>query len=142
MQDSLTTRSAELQNAQGDVATLRAQKDLAIAIAAKGGNLRFLVPALQNEVKAVKQDDGTFRTVVVGPDGQPRQRTDANGQVSPMGVEDLVGEKQNDKEFGALFPAAKDGAGGNTEPVNGANGAPERSDMDLIREGVKELGLE
>ena len=122
LQDSLTSRTADLQNAHGEVARLQARGTLAMAVAAAGGNGRFLVPALEGEIQAQKQDDGTYRVVVVGADGQPRQATDANGVVTPMTVDALVAEKKTDKDFGALFPAAKDGAGGNTEPVNGANG--------------------
>lgn len=140
LQDSLTSRSAELREAQAEVARLEGQGALQMAVASAGGNGRFLVPALAREVKAVRQEDGTFQVNVVGADGQARQKTDAQGQVSPMTVEDLVAERRKDPEYGALFTAQKSGAGAEEKPPGpGAGESAARSLVERMAEGAREM---
>ena len=95
---------------------------------------------MAREVKAVRQEDGTFQVNVVGADGQARQKTDAQGQVSPMTVEDLVAERRKDPEYGALFTAQKSGAGAEEKPPGpGAGESAARSLVERMAEGAREM---
>ena len=93
-----------------------AKREVEAAIVAKGGNPKILLPHILPHVKVTEQDDD-FTVLVVDAKGKPRI---ADGQATPMTIDQLVDAFKTDETFGAAFAAS--GAAGSG--ARGGGGGP------------------
>jgi len=119
----LETKDAEISGLTGHLSSVMIDQAATAALAAKGGNIKLLLPHVKQQVKLVKDDKG-YHTQVIDGDGNARIHV-ASGRTSDMTLEQLIDEMSASTDFAAAFNAtAKPGGGseGNRRP-NG-NGSP------------------
>ena len=97
---------------------------LQTAIIEAGGNPRLLMPILKNEVQAKTDEEGKVVVEIVDAEGTPRI---TGKDLTPMGFDELVAERKNDKELAVAFKANGQSGGGSTPDSTTAQSSPERA---------------
>ena len=89
------------------------------ALAAKGGNIKLLLPHVKSSVKLVKGENG-FNVEVVDHNGNPRIHV-ASGKTSNMTLEQLIDEMSAAEDYGSAFNSPAKSGGGSQNLNNNNN---------------------
>jgi hypothetical protein len=123
----LKKHSGEADAAAKSIAVLEAQlqKQMIAAAASKaiseaGGSVELLLPIVERNTRMVKQEDGTFRVVVVDAEGMERLSPIANSS-APMTIVEHVTELSGDKRYARGFDGS--GASGSGAGRSGTGGS-------------------
>lgn len=120
-QKELGAVKARAELLEGNLRGVMVDQVATAALAAKGGNVKLLLPHVRSALKMV-EEDGKFKVKVLGADGNPRIVV-ANGSAVDMTIEDLVGEMAGSQDFGAAF-SAKGAPGPGGKPSDGSGAPP------------------
>jgi hypothetical protein len=96
-----TSSQAEKEKLMGALKTTLKDQELTTAFIKVGANIPVMTPHVAPLVDVRDIGDGTFRAVVIDPEGNPRK--DDKGQL--LSIESLVGEFREKPEFSGLFKA-------------------------------------
>lgn len=101
------------------------------ALAAKGGNVKLLLPLLRGQLKIV-EEDGDFRVKVLGADGNPRIMV-KDGKAEDMTIDAYVAEMAGSQDYAPAFSAkgspGAGSAGSSGLPAPGAAGVIKAQDL-------------
>jgi len=137
---TIQQKDNELKSMTAQLEAVMIDQQATAALAAKGGNVKLLLPHLKSNVKMVKTDKG-FATQVVDAEGNPRIHV-ANGRTSDMTLEQFVEEMATSTDFAAAFQStAKPGTGSKT--TNGkSNGDARPKVIDISDTAMVNASLE
>ena len=91
------------------------------AIIGEGGDPEVLTPHVKARIRLDRQDDGTFKRVVLDANGNPGI---ADAQGNPMDVKHVVQELKAKANFQPAFKGSgQSGGGSQSQPSPGANGS-------------------
>lgn len=99
--------TARLTKAEQELFQVHGEQAARKALDGKAVSVDLMLPHVLKNVKVEQGDDGTYRAVVLGPDGKPRI---ANSAGQAMTVDQLVAEMAGKPAFAAGFRGS--GAGG------------------------------
>lgn len=116
-QTELEKATVRAKKAEGKLYDVMARRGAESAITAKGGNPKILLPHVLPHVRVIEIDDD-FTIQVVDAKGNPRI---ADGQATPMTIDQLVEAFKADETFGAAF-AAPAAAGSGARGSGGGGG--------------------
>jgi hypothetical protein len=111
----LSAKDAEISGMTKQLEAVLIDQAATAALAAKGGNIKLLLPHVKASARMVKTDKG-FAVQVIGDDGHPRITATRNG-TADMTLDQLVEEMSANEVFAAGF-TSKANPGGGTR-VNG-----------------------
>lgn len=94
------------------------------AITKAGAKEKLLLQNVLSQTRMVENDDGTYRTEVIGRDGQERLSPKSTDGKLLMSFDELVEEMRADAEFAPAFPAS--GPGGSGSSSSTARGGQSR----------------
>lgn len=122
--------SGEIGSANKSITVLEAQLQgqMIAAAGAKviseaGGSPELILPIVERNAKMVKEEDGTFRVVVVDAESHERLSPVANSS-DPMTLTELVAELKGDKRYARGFDGSgASGSGAGRSGTQGASGA-------------------
>jgi hypothetical protein len=114
----LSAKDQELNTLTQHLTTVMVDQAATAALAAKGGNVRLLLPHVKSMARVVKGDDGKFGVQVVDGAGHPRIVASKNGTTN-MTLEELVAEMSASQDFAAAFTSQSRSGGGSNPTLNG-----------------------
>lgn len=120
----MAAKDTEAKNLMGQLETVMIDNAATQALAAKGGNIKLLLPHVKSNVKLVKNESG-FSVEVVDHNGNPRIHV-ASGKTSNMTLEQLIEEMASTDDYSSAFDSkAKSGGSsqGDNKQVNGGGRA-------------------
>lgn len=119
----LEAKDAEVSGLTRHLTSVMIDQAATAALAAKGGNVRLLLPHVKSSAKVVKTDSG-FAVQVVDTEGHPRIVANKGG-TSDMTLEQLVDEMSASTDFAAAFSSSsRSGGGSQSGNGGGGNGRP------------------
>lgn len=83
-----------------------------------------LVPKLFGESVRLEEKDGVFTPVVIGPDGKPLMKLDAQANSRPVTIDEYIAEKAKDPTYAPLIAGTKATGTGGTVPQPGERREP------------------
>lgn len=111
-------------------------REISEAMRLHGAKGKFLNAYIEQRVRTVRQDDGTYRAVVYKEDGSTPE---FNGAGDPLSVNEFVARLKADPDFAPAFSAeGKKGTGTPPGVKSGGRGTTDdfRSPLDKIRAGL------
>jgi len=122
----------ELETASTQLEQVMIDSEIAKAVATEKGVLKLLAPVIKQNVRLIRNDDGTRHVRILEPDGTFRLSS-KSGSTDPMSISEFVSEMKADETFARAFEgsgASGSGAGATGNVGSSTNGAFRLSAID------------